>query len=1161
MSGKSANPESLFAAAIEIDSHEGRAAFLEEACKNDPELFRDVAKLVADHFRAGQFLEKPVGVISTAHDEPPAEQPGTVIGSYKLIEEIGEGGMGTVYMAQQTEPVKRLVALKLIKPGMDSRQVIARFEAERQALALMDHPNIAHVFDAGTTATGRPYFVMELVKGVPLTKYCDEHRLTPAERLKLFIPVCQAIQHAHQKGIIHRDITASNVLVALYDGEPVPKVIDFGIAKATRSASGGLTDKTLVTGFGAVVGTPEYMSPEQAELNQLDIDTRSDIYSLGVLLYELLTGTTPLDRKRLKEAPMLEMLRVIREEEPPKPSTRLSTMEDSSSVASNRGLEPKRLSGLVRGELDWIVMKALEKDRKRRYETASGLANDLRRYLSNEPVSAGPPSSWYRLRKLARRNRAGMATAAIVAAALVAVAGISVIHATNQARATKRISGLATALGTERESLRNSLAQSNHLLAIRNFDRGQAAFGKGELGPGMLWMIESWRSAIDAGDPAWQHAARANLAAWQPHLPRLKAVLSHPSPVEAAAFSPDGKRIVTGSDDQTAQLWDAATARRVGPPLRHESKVNSVAFSPDGKTIVTGNTDKTARLWDAATGRPIGVTLPHQDEILAVAFTSDGKLFLTGSIDKTARLWDTATGQPIGSPFRHKDQLRAAAFSRDGKLLLTGSWDKTARLWDTATGQPVGSSMQHPAGVLSVAFSPDGKSLLTGCQDGATRRWDAATGQPIGSPEKRHLDRVRSVAFRPDGKTFLTASNDKTARLWDAATSQPIGRPVQHQGPVVAVAFHPDGKTFVTASSDGTARIWDADPYQLVKLVVEHRDGIRAGAFSADGKILLTASIDKTARLWDAATGRPLGSPLQHNDYVRCAAYSPDGKSILTGCRDKTARLWDAASGAPIGPAFLCQGEVEVVAFSPDGKTFLIGSQDRTLRLGHSATRTLLCPPLPQPGSVDAGVFSPDSKSFVLGYDIGTAQLWDVATRTPLGHPFLHPGDVNAVAFSPDGKTLVTGCEDGMARLWDVATRKLLVPPLVHQTWVWDAAFSPDGRSLLTASDDGTRLWDVATGMPLGPTLVPSSKAVVVAFSPDGKTILSGSADAKARIIRNAPVLPDDFERVATWVEVLTGLTLDPKQSSIQVLDNAAWRERREQLMQLGGPPETAPEL
>jgi serine/threonine protein kinase/tetratricopeptide (TPR) repeat protein len=403
--------EVLFRLALEQPPAE-RAAFLDKMCGGDNALRQCVEAQLRAHDDPGDFLARPpVRGPATIDTQLAADGPGSRVGPYKLLQQIGEGGMGTVFMAEQSQPVQRKVALKLIKPGMDSRQVIARFEAERQALALMDHPNIAKVLDAGTTVSGRPYFVMELVKGVPITKYCDEHRLTPKERLELFVAVCRAVQHAHQKGIIHRDLKPSNVLIAQYDGKPVPKVIDFGVAKATGSR---LTDKTLFTDFGAVVGTLEYMSPEQAELNQLDIDTRSDIYALGVLLYELLTGTTPLSRKRLKEAALLESLRIIREEEPPKPSTRLSTTEELPSVAAKRSLEPKKLSGLVRGDLDWIAMKCLEKDRNRRYETANGLASDVQRYLADEPVLASPPSTAYQLRKFARRHKAGMRTTAVV---------------------------------------------------------------------------------------------------------------------------------------------------------------------------------------------------------------------------------------------------------------------------------------------------------------------------------------------------------------------------------------------------------------------------------------------------------------------------------------------------------------------------------------------------------------------------------------------------------------------------------------------------------------------------------------------------------------------------------------------------------------------------
>jgi serine/threonine protein kinase/Flp pilus assembly protein TadD len=412
--------KSIFLAAIEIGSATERAVFLEQACAGNPSLRSEIEALLQAHGSPQRLLDAPVAGVPTVAEPQLLECPGTMIGPYKLLEQIGEGGFGVVFMAEQTQPVRRKVALKVLKPGMDTRQVVARFEAERQALALMDHPNIAHILDGGETASGRPYFVMELVRGIPITEFCDQNQLNVRERLELFVSVCQAVQHAHQKGIIHRDLKPSNVLVTLHDDKAVPKIIDFGIAKATGQQ---LTDKTLFTGFAQMVGTPLYMSPEQAQMSGLDVDTRSDIYALGVLLYELLTGTTPFDKERLRTVGYDEIRRIIREEEPPRPSTRISTLgQAATTLSTQRQSDPKRLSQLFRGELDWIVMKCLEKDRNRRYETANGLALDIQRYLTDEPVLACPPSAGYRFRKFARRNRAVLVTSTLVTTALAVAA-------------------------------------------------------------------------------------------------------------------------------------------------------------------------------------------------------------------------------------------------------------------------------------------------------------------------------------------------------------------------------------------------------------------------------------------------------------------------------------------------------------------------------------------------------------------------------------------------------------------------------------------------------------------------------------------------------------------------------------------------------------------
>ena len=506
--------EELFHRALQLRDPRQREDFLVRECGGDANLRRELDKMLTAHVEAGGFMEPPTLTITTPTPGRTAggiaEVPGTRIGPYTLLEQLGEGGMGTVYLADQSEPVKRKVALKIIKPGMDSMAVVARFEQERQALAVMDHPNIARVIDGGTTDSGRPFFVMELVRGMTITQYCDDKKLSLRDRLELFIPVCQAVQHAHQKGIIHRDLKPSNVLIALYDGKPVPKVIDFGVAKATGAS---LTDATLHTQVGQMVGTLEYMAPEQAQPTNLDIDTRADIYSLGVILYELMTGTRPFSGKDLLKAGYEQMLRMIREVDPPKPSTRLSGSDSLPSVAALRGVEPSRLTRVLSSEPDWIVMKCLEKERARRYETANALAADIGRYLNDEPVVAGPPSRVYKLKRYARKYRGPISAACALAAILLLATGVSIslaAWALDEEEKANR-SALAEKDAREKETEQRKLAEANEAKAVVSeqdtrdvmsfFEDNILAAGGPEGEEGGLGKDVTLRTVVDAAVP------------------------------------------------------------------------------------------------------------------------------------------------------------------------------------------------------------------------------------------------------------------------------------------------------------------------------------------------------------------------------------------------------------------------------------------------------------------------------------------------------------------------------------------------------------------------------------------------------------------------------------------------------------------------------------
>jgi WD40 repeat protein/serine/threonine protein kinase len=747
--------EAVFAAVLEKSTRAERSAYLDGACGDDHTLRARIEALLAAHEASGGVLDAPPSAVTpTAAYRPLTEGPGTKIGSYKLLQQIGEGGMGVVYMAEQTEPVRRMVALKIIKPGMDSAQVIARFEAERQALAMMDHPNIARVLDAGTTESGRPYFVMELVHGVPITQFCDDSKLSPRERLALFVPVCQAIQHAHQKGIIHRDVKPSNVLVTMYDDKPVPKVIDFGVAKAIEQR---LTEKSLFTQFGALVGTFEYMSPEQVEMNALGVDTRSDVYSLGVLLYELLTGTTPIERKRLRTAALDELVRLIKEEEPPRPSVKLSSSDNLPKIAAARKTEPERLSKLVRGDIDWIVMKCLEKDRSRRYDTVSGLARDVERHLADEPVEACPPSAVYRARKFLRKHRRGVLTT--VAVMLVCVlAGVGqTLHALRQRQAE----ALAIA---ERERA----AEAEQTAAAKQHEAERAR-----------QQLEQtlYASRIQLAQRAWQenhisHARELLETHWDAAGKEPFTFKAHVQSGNTMTVSPDGRRIASSGDGGKVKLWDSATGKEL-LSLDHPRQVDDVAFSPDGRRLASACWDRMVRLWDSATGKELLSFKAHDDVVMSVAFSPDGQRLASGGRDKLVKVWDSATGKEVLSLAGHTDDVRSVAFSPDGQRLASASWDKTVKLWDNATGKKVLSLKGHTGGVYAVAFSPDGTRLASGSQDGTVKLWDSATGKELLSLAG-HAGEVSAVAFTPAGTRLVSMDQDGSIRLWETNVSPQV---------------------------------------------------------------------------------------------------------------------------------------------------------------------------------------------------------------------------------------------------------------------------------------------------------------------------------------------------------------------------------------------------
>jgi serine/threonine protein kinase/WD40 repeat protein len=1101
----------IFDEAAEIEPGEKRRAYLDEACGGDADLRANVEELLRAEETAGGFLGDLRREAHTANT-PAAEGEGARIGRYKLLQKIGEGGYGVVYMADQTEPVKRRVAFKIIKLGMDTRSVVARFEAERQALALMDHPCIARVLDVGATDTGRPYFVMELVRGIKITDYCEQNHLSATTRLQLFIQVCQAVQHAHQKGIIHRDLKPSNILVTSNDGVPLPKVIDFGIAKATANIQ--LTDKTLFTRFEMFIGTPAYMSPEQAEFNASDVDTRTDIYALGVLLYELLTGQTPFDSEATVKSGLDALRKAIREKEPLKPSTALTqklmavdlrrreptggkavpTQEEASADARLRQRLQEQIA-LLRGDLDWIILKAMEKDRTRRYDTANGLAMDLQRYLANEPVIARPPSRIYVLRKAFRRHRLAFGAGMVVAAALFLGGSASVWQA---ARVTD----------SERLARRTAYSSDMNLaqqaLAANNLGRAQSLLLRQQPRPGQTdlrnweWRYLWSQTRPDEHETFWEGTNLLKAISCSPDGALVALEMEQQAVVIDLAsrtnvlrrmgyrlptFAQHGSVLAltrTGSPDSEAVVLCDMIGQREIRSLPQNGYVLKVAFTPDDQRllIITEHRasaldpegDRRVSAWDLTTGRVLWQhsILPLERVTRTVlAISPDGSLFAVAIPEGKFLVGETETGKERLTAKATMELVTALAFAPDGTNIVSGAGytDSLIRIWDVPSGTDRGTLEGHRSWVSSLLFTRDGRQLISTGGDETVRRWDWSKRAAAGVLRGHHRE-VDEIALLPNGRTLASEAQEGEVLLWDLdkPSDHPSGRFLR--AGLASAVFSPDSRTIVGAQLGGGLASWDVQAMSELRRWRENSpnnsssvrlacDAGSAALFERNGNI----------SIWNLHTD--IHTPLQapSGQTVADCLFTHNGNylvTVLQGTDGFTAWIWDVGHARPAGNFWFKTASRHEGRFAAPSlaNTFLVADTDglRLWDVGKPEKPPLY---LPDRGEFDDFEITPDHKLGAGAFGEGYVRLWNMTTLQPVAtlHDFML--GAHSVAFAPDGKRLVAGSNGLEAlKLWDVGTRQEVLTLSAEGQLFEHTAFSPDGRNLFGINAAGTLyLW------------------------------------------------------------------------------------------------------
>ncbi|MGB0715645.1 MAG: protein kinase domain-containing protein [Phycisphaerae bacterium] len=1089
--------EQLFQQIVDFNDKE-RAAFI-TSYSGDAHILEEAMKLVAIHDGHND------STIGKPFMEWSDEAVGTMIGSYKLLEAIGEGGFGTVFMAEQQEPVVRKVALKVIKLGMDTRQVIARFEAERQALAMMDHPNIARVLDAGATEEGRPYFVMELVRGVPLNEYCDANRLTLQDRLEVLIQVCQAVQHAHQKGIIHRDLKPSNILITLHDGRPVPKVIDFGIAKATNQR---LTEKTLFTQHRQMIGTPQYMSPEQAEMSGLDIDTRSDIYSLGVILYELLTGTPPFTAEMLRSAGFGELQRIIREVEPPRPSVRISTMGGQlDAVARSRALEARGLGRIIRGDLDWIVMTALDKDRRRRYASASDLASDLQRYLDGEPVNAVPPSSSYKLRKFLGRNKGAVSVTALILMLVIGGGALSTyfaFRAKEQAQRAIQAERIARQKASE-ASLAYELSEEKARENARLVYAGIIRTTEKAIENGGLDVARRLLDSCPSEQRNWEwHWLERKIDG------RPRSVGEHTrNGIRSVAYSPDGDLVASGGYDNTACIWDLKSSKLIHRLEGHEEVVTGVAFSPDQQLLATSAANASVYVWDVTNGQLIKKLAGHDSWLAGVRFSPDGTMLASYGGNSNLRLWRVEDLSLIASLNGYTHDVWGLDFSPDSTRIATSTGDGKIVVWSVSEQKRLWETKISEFGCWSIRYAPSGKRLVTAGFDNLATVWDAANGQRLFDLDGYNVP-VRAAEYSPDGAMIVVAGYG-ALRSYAARTGDRLDELLTPQGEMNSIHFHPSGNRLISGGGNKQVLEWTTAMLGGPIDLVGHSGLVYEAAMSGDGRHSYSTGADGGLRAWNTMTAAPswvrFGSPeivrsvavdehsklvIWHEDAGRLTAVNKDtGASVWS--RDVDPRtwylcihaessmllaaapinsvergqpvdlaLWDASKGEVLRILHGHQAPVRRVVFSRDGQ--LAASCDRG---GEVIVWNVMNGSIRQRIRTDDDVtpFAVEltEKSLFVGNTNGGISIWDIDSGKRDRSFYAHNSNIGAMDLTEDGKRLMTSAwHNPEIRIWNAETDELLLELDTSITGLADARFMPGDRGIVTSGMDGRlRIWEL----------------------------------------------------------------------------------------------------